>query len=91
MNYQGNGEHPKQAETKWDLTLGRKKMALGKSPFTAFCLRGGTSWYYPVIDKGQIKMFSLMGLKNQKTEFAATIRENEGRNLRKERDTEAEA
>lgn len=29
-------------------------------------------------------------LENQKTEFAATIRENEGGNLRKE-DTEAEA
>ena len=73
-------------------------MALGKSPCIAFCLRGGTSWYYPVIDKGQIKMFSLKkkkvqpcGLENQKTEFAATIRENEGGNLRKEKDTEAEA
>lgn len=90
INYKGNGEHPKQAETKWDLTLGRKKMALGKSPFTAFCLRGGTSWYYPVIDKGQIKMFSLMGLKIRKQNLLQ-LRENEEGNLRKDRDTEAEA
>ena len=65
-------------------------MALGKSPFTAFCLRGGTSWYYPVIDKGQIKMFSLMGLKIRKQNLLQ-LRENEEGNLRKDRDTEAEA
>ena len=43
----------------------KEKMALGTSPFIAFCLRGGTSWYYPVIDKGQIKMFSLKKKKKK--------------------------
>lgn len=44
----------------------KEKMALGEFLFTAFCLRGGTSWYYSVMDKGQVEMFNLMGLKTRK-------------------------
>ena len=56
----------KAGRNQMGLDTWKEKMALGTSPFIAFCLRGGTSWYYPVIDKGQIKMFSLKKKKKKK-------------------------
>lgn len=53
--------------------------------FTAFCLKGGTRWYYSVMDKGQTEMFSLMGLKNRNQSFLQLQGlENERVILRKE-------
>lgn len=43
----------------------KNKMALGEFPvFIAFCLREGTDWYYSMMDKSQIEMLRIMGLKN---------------------------